>query len=61
VTLSSFLYVTALLRRSGLALPRSIAVAAIYSALQLLLLASVFDVLVQREILGRLFWEALGY
>jgi putative tricarboxylic transport membrane protein len=61
VTLSSFLYVAALLKRSGLALPRSIAVAAIYSALQLLLLASVFDVLVQREILGRLFWEALGY
>jgi hypothetical protein len=58
---STLVYVTEVLRRSGFRLSRAIVVAVGCCALQLALLAAVFDVLIEREIIGRALWNVLGY
>jgi TctA family transporter len=61
LTVSTFAYVTSALLRSGIKLHHAAITALILSALQLGLLSSVFDVLVEREIVGRVAWSLLGY
>ena len=58
---ASFVYVTEVLRRTGIRLRYAFLVASGCCALQLILLVAVFDVLVERAIIGRLAWVALGY
>jgi putative tricarboxylic transport membrane protein len=58
---ASFVYITALLRDSGTKLRTAILVGIICCALQLAMLASVFDILIEREIVGRVLWAAFGY
>jgi putative tricarboxylic transport membrane protein len=61
IVVSSLAYVTAVLRRTGISYTNAILVAIGCGVLQLVLLVTVFDVLVEREIIGRILWAALGY
>ena len=54
-------YVTLVLARCGVSLRQAIVVAIAFCALQLLLLVQVFDIAVEREILGRAAWALLGH
>jgi TctA family transporter len=58
---ASVAFIAAFLKRSGLRLRSAIAVALAIGGLQVLLLATVFDVLVERELIGRIAWWSLGY
>jgi hypothetical protein len=58
---ASLAYMTDVLRRAGVTLKHAFLIALGCCALQLLLLVSVFDVLIEREIIGRVLWAALGY
>jgi putative tricarboxylic transport membrane protein len=61
ITPASLVYITVLLRDAGVRLGAAILVSIICCVLQVALLASVFDILIEREIIGRVFWAALGY
>lgn len=61
IVVASLAYVTAVLRRTGISYTNAILVAIGCGVLQLVLLVTVFDVLVEREIIGRMLWAALGY
>jgi hypothetical protein len=45
----------------GLAWPRALFVSVAFCVVQITILSLVYDVLVEREIIGRLMWLALGY
>jgi hypothetical protein len=58
---ATFFYVAEVLRRTGMNLRHAVVTAALCCGFELLLLVTVFDVLIEREIIGRLAWAALGY
>ena len=58
---SSFLFVATAMRLSGSGLRQALAVAGVLAAAELAVLTMVFDVIIEREIVGRLLWAVLGY
>jgi hypothetical protein len=56
---SSFAFVGAVLWRSGVRPGRSVTAAAVFVALQFAILALVFDVAIEKEIVGRVAWALM--
>lgn len=61
VSAASFAYVATALLRTGVRPVSALASAVVFAILQFGLLAMVFDIGVEREILGRALWVALGH
>jgi hypothetical protein len=58
---ASFVFAAVLLRRAGMAAVGAVLAALALCIVQLVLLGAVFDVLVEREVVGRIAWALLGY
>jgi TctA family transporter len=58
---SSIAYIAIVLAGIGISRRNLIVILAVFAAVQFVLLTSVFDVLIEREILGRITWAALGH
>jgi hypothetical protein len=54
-------FITAVLTAIGIGAGRAFLVALIFGLLQSAMLSALFDVLVEREIIGRIAWDLLGY
>jgi TctA family transporter len=61
ITASTLVFVAAVLLRSGLKSRNAVTTALVVGVAQMGLLSSVFDVLVEKEIIGRALWSALDY
>lgn len=60
VSAATLAFVTAALIRTGLRRRHAVASAAVLGAVQLALMVAVFDLPVEKELIGRLFWSLLG-
>jgi putative tricarboxylic transport membrane protein len=58
---ATFGFAAVLLWRAGISLRATVLSALVLCAVQLTILGMVFDVLVERDIIGRIAWAALGY
>jgi hypothetical protein len=58
---ATMVFAAILLRRAGIGLFSAVAAALVLTVVEVVLLETVFDVLVEREIIGRIAWLLLGY
>lgn len=58
---ASLAYVAGMLRRDGVRTKTALVAGAVLAVVQIAVLSRVFDVLVEKEIIGRIAWTILGY
>ena len=61
VPASSFMFVTWILARQGTTIMNSILISLIFAIGQIIILTVVYDVLIERDIMGLIYWWLLGF